>query len=93
LSSGDVLSIKIYERNAAVGSGKNSGTARLWFNDAQANSGFGITLNGVQTGYYLQNGFGLSTSQGAGPKSTIDMAAGAKGSDFKLFGTWNLVMP
>jgi hypothetical protein len=41
----------------------------------------------------LLSGFGLGTSQGAGPKNTIDMAAGAKGSDFKLFGTWNIIMP
>ena len=92
ISAGDVLSINLYVRNAAVGSGKNSGTARLWFNDAQANSNFGITVNGVSSSCYLLNGFGLGTSQGTGPKTTIDIAAGAKGSGFKLFGTWNIVM-
>lgn len=91
--SGDSLTIKLYVRNATVGSGKNSGTARLRFNDAQANSNFGLTIDGVSSNFYLLNGFALGNSAGAGPKSTIDVAAGAKGSAFKPFGEWAITIP
>ena len=42
--TGSNLSVKVSARNACVGSGKNSGTARLWFNDSAANSQFGATI-------------------------------------------------
>src|SRR5437867_13053622 len=35
---GESLSIKIYIRNACSGSGKNAGTARVWFDDSSADS-------------------------------------------------------
>jgi WD40 repeat protein len=89
---GDQLSIKVYVRNACSGSGKNSGFARLWYNDSQADSRFGVTLDGNTTTYYLLDNFLLGSNIGAGPKKTIDVAAGAKCSPFKLFGTWSRTM-
>jgi Beta-propeller repeat len=86
LLPGDALSFQLYVRNACSGSGKNSGRARLWYNDATADSRFDATI-GNQT-YYLLNGFALGTAPGTGPKQTIDVAAGAKCSPYKLFGTW-----
>jgi hypothetical protein len=85
---GSSVSIKLYVRNACAGSGKNSGSARLWYNDTAANSQFGATL-GAPSNYYLRDGFALSNSPGPGPKTTIDVAAGAKCSPFKTFGTWS----
>ena len=87
---GSVLSIKVYVRNACVGSGKNSGQARLWFNDSAANTQFGATIAGDQGNWYLLDNFVLSSNAGLGPKVKIDVAAGARCSPFKLFGTWNV---
>jgi uncharacterized protein YaiE (UPF0345 family) len=87
--STSTLSIKLYVRNACTGSGKNSGTARLWYNDAAANSQFGATI-GTVSDFYLRDGFVLANGPGAGPKKTIDVAAGAKCSAFKPFGTWSI---
>jgi parallel beta-helix repeat protein len=90
---GDSVSVKVYVRNAAVGSGKNSGTARLWYNDAQANSRLDLAADEGTSIQYLLNGFVTGSSPGAGPKKTIDVAAGKKGSVFKLFGTWTVTLP
>lgn len=87
---GSNLSIKVLVRNACVGSGKNSGTARLWFNDSAADSQFGATITPTASDYYLLDGFSLGTSAGPGPKKNIDVAAGAKCSPFKEFGTWQI---
>ena len=88
VAPGDTLSIKLLVRNACSGSGHNSGTARLWFNDAAANSRFDATVDDQGGDDYLLDGGVLGTSAGAGPKKTIDVSAGAKCSAFKPFGTW-----
>jgi probable HAF family extracellular repeat protein len=85
---GSSLQIKLSVRNACAGSGKNSGTARLWFNDSQANSQFNATIGTNASDYFLVDNSALSTSVGVGPKKTVDIAAGAKCSPFKPFGTW-----
>jgi len=87
---GSTLSIKLYVRNACVGPTHNSGTARLWYDDAAANSRFDATIEGSNSDYYLRNNFVLSTAVGIGPKQKIDVAAGAKCSPFKTFGTWSI---
>lgn len=87
--SGSVLSVKVYARNACTGSGKNSGTARLWYNDSAANSQFGTTTSLGSNNYFLGDSFALLTSTGSGPKKTVDISAGAKCSAFKTFGTWS----
>jgi hypothetical protein len=43
--------------------------------------------------YYLIEGSILSLSPGSGPKSKIDVPAGAKCSSYKLFGTWSSSIP
>jgi hypothetical protein len=91
-ASGETLSIKLLVRNACTGSGKNSGTARLWFNDSAANSRFEATIGSPHT-YSLGDGFALTSAAGPGPKKTIDVAAGAKCSAFKPFGTWSVTLP
>lgn len=85
--SGSTLSIKLLVRNACTGSRKNSGAARLWYDDGAANSRFDATI-GVASTYYLRSGGVLSIIPGPGPKKTTDVAAGAKCSPFKPFGTW-----
>jgi hypothetical protein len=90
--SGDTVSIKLYVRNACSGSGKNSGRARLWYNDSVANSRFDATIGNPRT-YFLRNAFVLATTPGPGLKKTIDVAAGAKCSAYKSFGTWSITNP
>jgi hypothetical protein len=86
------LKVKLYVRNACVGSGHNSGIARLWYNDSAANSRFDATVDANNSDYYLLDGFLLSTSPGPGPKKTIDVQSGAKCSPFKPFGTWSITL-
>jgi hypothetical protein len=40
------------------------------------------------TTQYLLSGFALGNVPGGGPKQAINVAAGAKCSPYKLFGTW-----
>jgi hypothetical protein len=88
--SGDTLSIKVLVRNACTGSGKNSGTARLWYNEVGAASGFDATIASPET-YYLRSGSALTTTPGTSPRLSADSAAGAKCSAYKTFGTWTVV--
>jgi len=87
---GSQLKLKLSVRNACSGSLLNQGTARLWFNDNQANSHFGATIGTTNSSYYLLDNFLLSTTVGAGPRQNIDVQAGAKCSPFKPFGTWTI---
>jgi hypothetical protein len=88
--SGSGLNLKLYVRNACSGSGHNSGTARLWFNDSAANSQFDATIGTDDSDYFLRDSFLLATTAGPGPKKTVDVAAGARCSAFKSFGTWTI---
>ena len=87
---GETLGVRLSVRIAATG--HRSGTARLWYNDAAANSRWNLTINGVATTFYLGNGFALIPSAGTGPKRTsdvfVDRAVG--GNPFKPFGTWSV---
>ena len=89
ICTGDRLSFKLSVRIAAT-SGHNNGMARLWFNDAAANSRFSATVGGVPTEYFLLDGFVLTTAAGPGPKKTIDVHVNrhVDGNAFKPFGTW-----
>ncbi len=87
---GSQLTLTLSVRNACSGSGKNSGRARLWYNDTQANTHFSATIGQNTTDYFLRDNFLLSTIPGQGPKKTIDIQSGAKCSPFKPFGTWNI---
>jgi hypothetical protein len=88
ICSGDTLSIRLSVRVTLVG-GHTSGTARLWYNDSAADSHFDATIGGVNSNFYLLNGFVLGTSPGTGPKLTIDVFVSRTGGNpFKPFGTW-----
>jgi hypothetical protein len=91
VSAGDTLSVRLSVRIAVGVAGHRSGTARLWYNDAAANSRVDAT-NGCAAGsYFLLNGFALGTVPGPGPKKTIDVFVDrlAGGNPFKPFGTWS----
>lgn len=89
--SGGTLSFRLSVRVAAS-SGHVSGTARLWYHDAAANSRFNISISGTPSTYYLRNGFVLATTPGPGPKKTIDVLVNRNqgGNPFKPFGTWSV---
>jgi hypothetical protein len=86
---GDTLSIRLSVRIAAS-SGHRSGTARLWFNDASANSRFTANLGGMTNTFYLQSSSVLGTNVGPGPKNTIDVFVdrAVAGNPFKAFDAW-----
>lgn len=92
ISQNAELKIKLYVRNACVGSGHNSGVARLWYNDSAASSRFDATADANNSDYYLLDSFLLSTSPGSGPKQKVDVQSGAKCSPFKPFGTWSTTL-
>jgi hypothetical protein len=85
---GDQLSVKLSVR--AGPTGHVSGNARLWYNDAEANSRFDVAFNGNPNTYYLLDGFVLGSAAGPGPKTTIDVFVhrNQNGNAFKPFGTW-----
>jgi hypothetical protein len=62
ICTGDTLSFRLSVRIGA--SGHRSGTARLWYNDSQANSRFGLTVGGVSSVFYLRSGFALGRPPG-----------------------------
>ena len=84
----DTLSIQLSVRNACSGSGKNSGTARLWYDDQAADSRLEATIESPAT-YYLGGVFGLDLAPGPGPKKVIDVAAGSNCGAFKPLGAWS----
>lgn len=92
VQSGDIIKLRLSVRIAAA-SGHQSGTTRLWFNDTSANSRFAATIGGVASNYFLRNSFGLGTTAGSGPKSTIDVLVNRNigGNPFKPFGTWTVI--
>ena len=92
VDSDDTLSIRLLVRNACAGSGKNSGRARLWFNDAAASSRFDTTVDTATSDWYLRDLFALAKTPGPGPKKTIDVQSGAKCSAYKPFGTWTATL-
>jgi hypothetical protein len=86
--TGDTLSFRLSVRVAAS-STHVSGTARLWYNDAAANSRFNATVNGVPTDYFLRDLFLLDTTTGPGKKtSDVVVNRNVGGNPFKPFGTW-----
>lgn len=87
---GSTLKVVVSVRNACVGSLRNSATANIWFNDSSANSKFGATIGNTASDYFLRDAFALSTTVGSGPRQLIAIAAGAKCSAFKPFGTWSI---
>jgi hypothetical protein len=98
MDSGDMLSLRVSVRIAEGVPGHRSGTARLWFNDAAADSSFGATIGGYAPPRYLvdsaQSAFALSTAAGSGPRKSVDVFVdrAAAGNPFKPFGTWNIVL-
>lgn len=85
--SGSQLKVQVYARNACSGSILNSGSANLYYNSSAHDSRFGATIGTTASTYHLLDGFVLGTAAGTSDKS-VSVAAGAKCSPFKSFGTW-----
>ncbi len=98
--SGDTLAIEVFARNACVGSGHNSGRARLWYNGKLIDTGstrdagtrFDATIDGINANWFLRTGNALSMTAGTA-KASVDVQAGAKCSPFVSFGTWTTTIP
>ncbi len=97
---GTTLGYSLSVRNACSGSGKNSGTARLWYggrpidtgSTRDAGSRFDATIGGVTKDYFLRSGFVLNTINGTS-KLSIDKAVGSRCGPFVSFGTWSMKVP
>jgi hypothetical protein len=93
---GDTLTFELLVRVAASSS-HPSGTARLWYNDAQANSQIAAPPCDppIPSGY-LRAGPGLTigSSPGVGPRQSIDVTVNrANGNPWKRFGIWTAAQP
>lgn len=97
VASGATVSIKVFARITCSGRTHVSGSARLWFSDAQASSRFGGTIGGQATSFYLVKGSLLASAAGTGPRSTADVplgsAAACPNRPFTPFGTWTVALP
>ncbi len=95
--SGTVLKVKVSARITCTGPTHATGSLRLWFNDAQAGSNFDATIDGVSEDYFLRSGSVLGATQGAGPKTTIDVALNSKekcsGRTPIEVGSWTITLP
>lgn len=89
--SGDTVSFRLSVKIAVGVAGHRSGTARLWFNDAAANTRIAATMGCVTSDHFLLNAFALGATAGPGPKKTIDVFVdrAVGGNPFKPFGTWS----
>jgi len=100
VSSGDALSIEVLVRNACSGSGKNSGTARLWFNGAYVDTGatrdaasrLQPVTGGASSVYFLGTPAALRAVAGSA-RTSIDKMVGAKCGPYQSFGTWSVTLP
>ncbi len=93
VASGDVLGFRLSVRMAAGGRG--SARARLWYDDASADSRFEATIDGVVNSLYLRDGGVLGSSAGSGSMKAIDVKVNRKkdGDAFREFGTWTVTLP
>jgi hypothetical protein len=107
--SGDNVSIKLFVRNSCLASPQNSGAARLWYNDAAANSRFNEP--GAPTLYLVRgdddgeqewddhgdNGGDLNKNPGNGPKKKKNVKVHAPvlscDGPYKSFGKWSGTVP
>lgn len=89
---GDRLEVRVLARIAEGVPGHSSGTARLWYDDAAANSNYRLVINGSARTFYLRNGGVLSETIGSGPKQKADVTVrkNQNGNAFKPFGTWSM---
>lgn len=106
---GDNISVKLYVRNSCLASPQNSGTARLWYNDAAANSR--VDEFGVPTLYLVRgnddgdndcddhgddpNDLSKNTGNGPKKKKNVKVHAPVPSCDgpYKSFGKWSGTVP
>ena len=89
---GDSLSVTISARIAEGVSGHTSGTARLWYGDASADSRISTLVGSGSQSFYLSTGDSLSTTPGTGPRRSVDrFVKKSGGNPFVPFGTWGKV--
>jgi hypothetical protein len=91
LSSHDKLSLVLYAENACP-LASAPGRVVLWWDDAEANSGFGATVDGADRTYYIRGNYNLGLVPGLGPKSqsSIDVEEDSCGYQPQFgFGSWS----
>jgi len=90
LSGGGTICLRLFVRISNTVAGHRSGTARLWYNDAAADSRFDLRIGTNDGNLYLRNNFNLAGTPGTGPKQTADVFVDKlkDGNAWKPFGTW-----
>jgi len=90
LSGGGTICLRLSVRISNTVAGHRSGTARLWYNDAAADSRFDVRIGTNDENLYLRNNFNLAGTPGTGPKQTADVFVDKlkDGNAWKPFGTW-----
>jgi hypothetical protein len=99
VAPGTELQLTVSARRTCLGGGHSGGTARLWFNDSQANSRFDATIVTTNSDYFLRGNFALSTTAGSS-RLAIDKVLNSSvpctaigGRPFTSFGTWTITLP
>jgi hypothetical protein len=99
VNAGDAVAVEVLVRNSCAKSGKNAGTARLWYNGTKIDTGTsrdaGSRLDPAGAGstlYFLRSGFMLAPVSGS-TRTSIDKLAGPKCGPYQSFGVWNTANP
>jgi hypothetical protein len=83
-----VFTLRLLARNACTGSGKNSGSIRLWLNDFSALSAAVIVIGDHGHVAFLAKDGGFLRAAN-GPRQWIDVAVGAKCGQWRPIGSWS----
>jgi hypothetical protein len=101
---GTELQIAVSARRTCFGGGHSSGTPRLWFNGASADTGakrdagsrFGATIGGLITNYFLRSGSSLSAAAGTSRlflDKVVKSNEACPNRTFTPFETWRITLP
>ncbi len=93
IETGDIICFVPSVRIATKVAGHRSGTARLWYNDAAADSRFDVRIGTLDVNLFLIDFLGsdgLSLAPGTGPRKTSDVFVdkAVNGNPWKPFGAW-----
>jgi hypothetical protein len=87
LTGPSVFTVRLLARNACTGSGKNSGSIRLWLNDFSALSAAELVMDGVDghVAFFASDW----TFFPVGPRRWVDLAVGPKCGAWRPVGSWS----
>lgn len=104
IPAGAQLAVRVSARRTCSSNGRNSGTAREWFNGQPIDSGAArdagsrarLTIAGAASDYFLRDSFGLSTIAGTARTSVdavVSGSASCPARPYSVMGVWSLTLP